>query len=314
MILVEAARWVLVVTFGVAAVGKLTRRGAVPGVAYLLRQELRIPAAMPVAWALVLAETMVTGLLVVPATVVAGVTAAVVLSAALTAGLAILVFGSDRGATAACHCFGSAAVPTGWTVARNSALTTLSVVGLLAWLSAEEAGASPRVSWWPGLAGLAVVAAWWVARRDRTGRDAVRDGHRSPASTRHPDPVTLPASGLEPGEPAPPLPGLGPRALVAVLSAGCRGCRAGLPRLVEYARAIGGRDHVVVAVVGDPAVAGDILAALHPVAIMLTGPEADRIAADHRVRLFPSYALVAGGRVRATGQSLGELPAPAVLR
>ena len=303
----DLARWALALVFAAALIGKLVRPQGLTGLGTTLRVGLHVPArlALPAAVALVAAEGIVAMLLAVPSTMTAGLLAAGLLSAGLTAGTVVLARRTDG---LPCGCFGSASATVTWsTVLRNAGLTALAA-GALALAGLEDGrGAGPTVS----LAALMTAAAVLLAARRVALRTPRRDHHHGPAG----EPVTLPPSGPEVGTLAPAVPGAVPRAggvqLVAFASATCQGCRTGLPRLVSYARLLGGRDRVVVVIVGDSAAGADIEAAVAGVARVVADERADALAIAYGITVFPTYVLVGeGGLVEATTLSVGELPRP----
>ncbi|TDE01809.1 MauE/DoxX family redox-associated membrane protein [Jiangella asiatica] len=287
----EVARWALVLVFAVAVIGKVARPGGVAGLATTLRVGLRLPQARAGAWALVAAEAVVVVLLAVPATASAGLLGAGALAAALTAGAAVL---ARRTQALPCRCFGSASSTVTWaSVVRNAVLTGLA----LGALAVPEIGDSGRTPAALATAAVVLLVLRWLA---------LRPPANAPAGG---EPVTLPPSGPDIGAPAPRAAG-GVR-LVAFASASCRGCRLALPRLVAYATVLGGRGTAVVTVVGDPAEAADIVAAVSDVASVVSGARADDLAAVYGVVLFPTYVLVSGdGLVEAVTHSVDELPRP----
>lgn len=303
----ELARWALALVFAAAVIGKLVWPDGLAGLGTTLRAGLHVPARLagPAAIALVAAEGVVAVLLAVPATLTTGLLAAGLLSAGLTAGAVVLARRTDG---LPCGCFGSASATVTWsTVLRNAGLTALAAVALaLAGLD-DGHGAGPAVS----LAALMTAAAVLLAVRRLALRAPRGDHHYGQAGA----PVTLPPSGPEAGTLAPAVPGAVPRAggvqLVAFASATCHACRTGLPPLVAYARLLGGRDHVVVVIVGDSAAGADIEAAVAGVARVVGGERADAVAVAYGVTAFPTYVLVdGGGLVEAATLSIGELPRP----
>lgn len=322
----ELARWALALVFAAAVVGKLVWPGGLTGLGATLRVGLHVPArlARPAAVALVAAEGVVAVLIAVPTTTTAGLLAGGLLSAGLTAGTVVL---ARRTEALPCRCFGSGSAPVTWsTVLRNAGLTALAAAALA--LAGLRDGEIPGTT--VSLAALTTAAAVLLAGR-RVALRAPRHDHHEHG--RDGVPVTLPPSGPEVGTLAPPLPGLvpGPQAgaapvsgpeadaaapvggvqLVAFASAGCQGCRTHLPGLVAYARLLGGRERVVVVIVGDRAEGADIEAAVAGVARVVGGGRADALATAYGISVFPTHVLVGGdGLVEASGVSVDELPRP----
>ncbi|HET6857995.1 MAG TPA: hypothetical protein VFH94_13010, partial [Streptomyces sp.] len=80
--------------------------------------------------------------------------------------------------------------------------------------------------------------------------------------------------------------------VVAFFSPTCGPCKEKLPRFVEYARTVpGGRDRILAAVVAegdeDAGLAAPMLAALGPVARVLTGAGGNALAEACKVQAFP---------------------------
>ncbi|GII65755.1 hypothetical protein Skr01_58400 [Sphaerisporangium krabiense] len=104
------------------------------------------------------------------------------------------------------------------------------------------------------------------------------------------------------------LPG---RTLVAFFSSSCRPCRDKLPAFVEQAHGYsGGRDATVCVVIGDTAESADMVAALEPVAHVVTGEHGDdEISRAFQVQGYPSYYLTRDkGVVEAGAFDLAALP------
>lgn len=327
----ELARWALALVFAAAVIGKLVWPGGLTGLGTTLRVGLHVPArlARPAAVALVAAEGGVAVLIAVPAATTAGLLAGGLLSAGLTAGAVVL---ARRTEALPCRCFGSGSTPVTWsTVLRNAGLTALAAAALA--LAGLRDGEGPGTT--VSLAALTTAAAVLLAGRRVALRAPRRDHHEH---GRDGAPVTLPPSGPEVGTLAPPLPGPeagpvprpqpgavpgpGPQAdpaaapvggvqLVAFASAGCQGCRTHLPALVAYARLLGGRERVVVVIVGDRAEGADIEAAVAGVARVVGGGRADALATAYGISVFPTHVLVGGdGLVEASAVSVDELPRP----
>ncbi|MFI0714975.1 TlpA family protein disulfide reductase [Streptomyces inhibens] len=93
--------------------------------------------------------------------------------------------------------------------------------------------------------------------------------------------------------------------LVAFFSPGCQPCKEKMPKFVDHARTLpGGREQVLVAVVGDPAEAAAFVAELSPVArvVVEEGPD-EPLSAAFRARSFPTLLRVAPdghGRILVT--------------
>ncbi|SDU81063.1 MauE/DoxX family redox-associated membrane protein [Jiangella alkaliphila] len=307
--LAELTRWALILVFAAAVVGKLVWPDGLTGLGTTLKAGLHVPArlAVPAATALVVAEAVVAVLLVVPVTLTAGLLAAGLLSAAMTAGTVVL---ARRTEALPCRCFGSGSTPVTWsTVLRNAGLTAVAA-GALA-LSGLEDGRDAGLA--VSLAALMTAAALLLAGRQLALRaPRGHSGHQHGAAGR---PVTLPPNGPDIGSPAPAVPGtVPPRAggirLIAFASATCQGCRDGLPKLVAYARLLGGRDRVVVAIVGDSVAGADIEAAVSGVARVIADERADGLAGVYGIAVFPTYVLVDDGLVEAVTLSVNELPRP----
>lgn len=143
--------WLIAVVFAISAVGKLRVRTA-------FRRSVAdmavLPARLvgPVATAVPLAEAIAVVLLVVPPTAVVGSLLALVLLAAFTTGIGIVLW---RGTQASCLCFGTAERPYAVRhLVRNSLLIVAAATGvvtagpvtdLLATLIAMVAGAVAAV-------------------------------------------------------------------------------------------------------------------------------------------------------------------------
>lgn len=148
-----AARLVLAVVFGLAGAAKLAdfegSRRALEGFGLPRRLAVVAGALLPVA------ELVVAGALLVPATAwwaaIAGAALLLSFVAAIAAALA-------RGDAPDCHCFGQVhSAPAGWgTLGRNAVL--LSMAGLVAASGQGEASLSP-VSWVPDLPAAEIVLA-----------------------------------------------------------------------------------------------------------------------------------------------------------
>lgn len=310
----ELARWALALVFAAAVIGKLVWPRGLAELGTTLRVGLHVPArlARPAAVALVAAEGVVALLLAVPATTTAGLLAAGLLSAAMTAGTVVL---ARRTEAVPCNCFGAGSAKVTWTtVLRNAGLTAIAASALaLAGLD-DGRGASTPVS----LAALVTAAAVLLVIRQLAVRAARHEQQHGSTGHGHGhgQPITLPQSGPEVGTLAPAVPGALPaRAggvqLVAFASATCQGCRDGLPRLVAYARLLGGRDRVVVVIVGESADGADIEAAVAGVARTVGNERADALATAYGITVFPTYVLVGDdGLVEAATVSVDELPRP----
>ncbi|MBB5790571.1 MauE/DoxX family redox-associated membrane protein [Jiangella mangrovi] len=307
----ELARWALALVFAAAVIGKLVWPDGLAGLGTTLRVGLHVPArlARPAAVALVSAEGVVAVLIAVPGLTTAGLLGAGLLSTGLTAGAVVL---ARRTEALPCRCFGAGSATVTWsTVLRNAGLTALAAAALALAGPADGRGAGTTVS----LAALMTAAAALLTgrrmalRAPRRGHDAHHDthGHGHDGAT-----VTPPPSGPEAGTLAPAVPGTtGGVQLVAFASATCQGCRTGLPRLVAYARLLGGRDRVAVAIVGDAVAGADIEAAVAGVARVVGGERAEALATAYGVTMFPTYVLVgADGLVEAAAVSVDELPRP----
>ncbi|MHB1595221.1 MAG: MauE/DoxX family redox-associated membrane protein [Streptosporangiaceae bacterium] len=126
-----ASRAVMCAVFAVSVFSKVRSRAAWQAYARWLAamgiRPLRRPGSA--GW-LTGAESAVTVAVIIPATATVGLAAGVLLSLALTAGLAAAV---RAGARQPCYCFGPSLDPLGWLdVARNGVLAVLAVAGAVA--------------------------------------------------------------------------------------------------------------------------------------------------------------------------------------
>lgn len=145
-------RLLLGVVFLVAVAGKLRGPAAFTAFVSSLRRMRVLPAALarPVATAVVAAEATIVAAAAVPVHA-AGVLACGLAAALLTVLTAGIVTSLARGGQEPCRCFGTADTPLGARhVARNAALVTVAVAGLLA---APSGGPVD-----PALAAVAAVA------------------------------------------------------------------------------------------------------------------------------------------------------------
>lgn len=144
----------------VSLLGKLRSRASLRAFAAGLGELRVLPRmpARPVAGATVAAEALTLGLLLWPATAVAGSAVAVLLFGGFTTALVVAV---RRGSRAGCQCFGATSAPVAWRhVARSGGLGAAALVVLVAQLATGQpplAGAG--VAQLVAAAGLAVVGA-----------------------------------------------------------------------------------------------------------------------------------------------------------
>ncbi|MEU8247383.1 MauE/DoxX family redox-associated membrane protein [Nonomuraea sp. NPDC048916] len=128
--LVPACQGLLAVIFLASAASKLRSGRALRAFAASLAamRLVRGSHAKPVAVAFALAEVAVPALLVVPSTREAGLAAAALLLAVLTAGVAVVLL---RRTARPCRCFGASSVPlSGRHLVRNVLLTVAALAGL----------------------------------------------------------------------------------------------------------------------------------------------------------------------------------------
>jgi hypothetical protein len=140
----------LALVFIVSAYGKFRSRAAFSAFVQGLRDMRVVPSAVvvAVAWAVVVAETTIPFLLAVPATAIAGLLSAMVVLAAFTGAVLVVL---TRGTRASCPCFGSSLVQFGRRhIVRNGILLA---VGATAIVSSADGGG--RVE----MAGTAVAVA-----------------------------------------------------------------------------------------------------------------------------------------------------------
>jgi uncharacterized membrane protein YphA (DoxX/SURF4 family) len=157
------ARLLLALVFVVAVIGKLRSRTVFAEFVGSVRQ-FGVPArwAPPTARLAVTVEAAVVVLLAVPRTVPAGLLLAAGLLGVLTAAI---VGALRRGARPACRCFGAGDAPIGGRhVARNLALATVALLGLLGW--ATSTGPPPSAPTVLLAVGVAVLLAAVVIRLD----------------------------------------------------------------------------------------------------------------------------------------------------
>jgi thiol-disulfide isomerase/thioredoxin len=145
-----------------------------------------------------------------------------------------------------------------------------------------------------------------------------------PLSARPGTLASLPPSGPDLASPAPPFHArtstaawldtselIGHRYLLAFLSSGCRGCRAGLPVLIDYAGRLADPQRLVAVIVGERGQGADLEQRLAGLATIVSEPDGGPIAAAYRITAFPSFVLVSeDGTVLATGHSVRDLPQP----
>ena len=99
---------------------------------------------------------------------------------------------------------------------------------------------------------------------------------------------------------------IGRDAVVAFFSPNCRPCRERMPEFAAYAKGLAGGDTpVVAAVTGDESEGAELIAGLRPVADVVVGEEAVRLATAFGVQGYPSFYLMEeNGRVAASGHGL----------
>lgn len=184
------------------------------------------------------AELVVAGVVLVPATAVAGLVLAAALLLAFTA---VVVAALRAGRRPACRCFGrvGAAEVSGRTVRRDGALLALTLLALSALAGGDRPAGGPAVG--AVVLGLAVAAVLVLgeAVAGRNARRRAADAAGSPAVPPAPAPrFTLPTLDrgpvslddlLEPGLPL----------LLVTLSPGCGPCQRLHPDLVQWARLFG---------------------------------------------------------------------------
>ncbi|MFG1882947.1 MauE/DoxX family redox-associated membrane protein [Micromonospora sp. NPDC049102] len=159
------ARLLLALVFVVAVIGKLRSRTVFAEFVGSVRQ-FGVPArwAPSTAHVAVAVEAAVVILLAVPRTVPAGLLLAAGLLGVLTAAI---VGALRRGARPACRCFGAGDAPVGGRhVARNLALATVALLGLLGWATGTGTGPPPSAPTVLFAVGVAVPLAAVVIRLD----------------------------------------------------------------------------------------------------------------------------------------------------
>jgi peroxiredoxin len=98
--------------------------------------------------------------------------------------------------------------------------------------------------------------------------------------------------------------------LVAVFSPGCSACEAQMGKFVEYAAAHpGGRDKTLAVVVGPEAESASYVERLEATARVVREDREGSVSKALGVRGFPSFALVDGNVVRASGFEVAVLSA-----
>jgi len=326
---VLACRVSVAVVFLLAVCGKVRSRAAFDEFALSLTG-MRLVGARgrrSVARAVVLVESVVIALVVVPSTVLAGFLLAAGVSAALAAGL---VVARSRGATESCRCFG---VADGGgigraTVARPVVLCGVAAVGFAARAADQTApgGAALVAALLAGaIAALAVrglgrvgaaVAAGWGLIRRRAQRDVA--GARAPEDIGpgfDPDEAVratigraLPARVVQDPVASVVL-SSGRPALLAFLSTHCGGCRDAAPGFGRLAAAEpGGRDAVLAVVSGPAGPAAAMARTLERSATTLIEPEAGPVTAAFDPVGLPMFVRVdAAGVIVVATMSLSEL-------
>lgn len=98
--------------------------------------------------------------------------------------------------------------------------------------------------------------------------------------------------------------------VVAFFSPRCPACRDRLPGFGDYvARQRLGRDSVLAVVVGDEAADSDFVAALSPLALVVTEPDGGAVSAAFQIAGFPAFCVLDGqGRVVAAEHDPDHLP------
>ncbi|HEX6686333.1 MAG TPA: TlpA disulfide reductase family protein [Candidatus Limnocylindrales bacterium] len=98
--------------------------------------------------------------------------------------------------------------------------------------------------------------------------------------------------------------------VVGVFSPGCPACEDQLGDFVSYARTHpGGRRVALAVVVGTEAESRSYVERLDAVARVVREPMDGTVSKALAVRGFPAFALIADGRVRVSGFTVGDLPA-----
>ncbi|MEW9529357.1 hypothetical protein [Microbispora sp. NPDC049125] len=108
---------------------------------------------------------------------------------------------------------------------------------------------------------------------------------------------------------------MGEPTLVGVFSPDCPACHEGLPLFAGRARSFpGGRDNVLAVLVGTQEEVAAQRRALEPVALVIVEEFGTGLTKALQVEAFPSFAVVDGRKVVASGtalEDLGEIPANA---
>lgn len=269
--LAAGARCVIGVVFVVSSVGKA--RAFRDFVAYLGSTRLLDAKWVPlVARCVVVAEFCVWILVALPVSV-AG-TAGFVMATGLLMVFAVGIARVMRAKVLVpCMCFGVSTSPLGVRhVVRNVVLALVASLGAVA--------TSSDTSW--VVTGVLLVVAIKQSRRRTTEAEltpALGVGGQ----------VGLFATSSVDGE---LVDRLEAGSLVAFLTPSCRPCREKVPDLVEFARAMPGRDHVLAVVVGDMTTGVEMVTALRPVAKVVVEERYGPVQTAFRLIGFPAVLMV----------------------